>query len=324
MLVKNIYNEKKIKMIPTRNGYGDGLLELGKSDKDVVILCCDLSESTRSHHFAKEFPERYVQVGIAEQNMIGLAAGLALEGKKVFCASYAVFNPGRNWDQIRVSGCYNNVNITIVGAHAGISVGPDGATHQALEDIASVRALPNLTILAPCDYEQTKKATIAAAQIDGPVYLRFARNATPVMTRSASKFKVGKADIMRKGADVTIIACGPLLYEALMAAETLSKEKNPISVEVINSHTVKPLDINTIVGSVHKTRAVVTVEEHQIIGGLGGAVAEVLAREYPVPMEFVGMPDSFGESGEPAELLKKYGMHRDDIIKAVKKVFKRK
>lgn len=324
MLVKDIYNEKKIKMIPTRNGYGDGLVELGKKDPSVVVMCCDLSESTRSHLFAEQFPKRYLQVGIAEQNMIGVAAGMALEGKKVFCASYAVFNPGRNWDQIRVSACYNNVNITIVGAHAGISVGPDGATHQALEDIASVRALPNITILAPCDYEQTKKATIAAAKIDGPVYLRFARNATPVMTRSASKFKVGKADIMRKGTDVTIVACGPLVYEALMAAENLSKANDPISVEVINCHTIKPIDVNTIVGSVHKTRAVVSVEEHQITGGLGGAVSEVLAREYPAPMEFVGMPDSFGESGEPQQLLDKYGMSQKGIEEAVKKVFKRK
>lgn len=324
MLAKNIYNREKLKMVPTRNGYGEGLVEIGKKDDSVVVLCCDLSESTRSHWFAEKFPERFVQMGIAEQNMIGVAAGMALEGKTVFCSSYAVFNPGRNWDQVRVSVCYNNANVKIVGAHAGISVGPDGATHQALEDIASVRALPNLTIIAPCDYHEARKATIAAAKIDGPVYLRFARNNTPVFTTESTKFKIGKADILVKGSDVTIVACGPLVYEALVAAKELSKGENKISVEVINSHTIKPLDTKTILKSVKKTGAVVTVEEHQVTGGLGGAVAEMLARELPTPMEFVGMPNSFGESGDPQELLKKYGMTANDIITAVKNVFKRK
>jgi transketolase len=311
-------------MVATRDGYGRALVDLGKKNDDVIVLCCDLSESTRSHWFAEEFPDRFVQKGIPEQNMAGVAAGMALEGKRVFCSSYAVFNPGRNWDQVRVSVCYNNANVVIVGAHAGISVGPDGATHQALEDIASVRALPNLTILAPADYHETYKATMAINEIDGPVYLRFGRNKTPVFTSKRGSFKVGKADVLRKGTDVTIIACGPLVYQALLAAEKLSQGKKPISVEVINSHTIKPLDVKTIVQSAKKTRAVVSVEEHQVLGGLGGAVAEALAQNMPTPMEFVGMPNSFGESGEPDELLHKYGMTAEHIIKAIKKVIKRK
>jgi len=323
MLAKNIYS-KDIEMVATRDGYGRALVDLGKKNDDVIVLCCDLSESTRSHWFAEEFPDRFVQMGIAEQNMAGVAAGMALEGKRVFCSSYAVFNPGRNWDQVRVSVCYNNANVVIVGAHAGISVGPDGATHQALEDIASVRALPNLTILAPADYHETYKATMAINEIDGPVYLRFGRNKTPVFTSKRGSFKFGKADVLRKGTDVTIVACGPLVYQALLVAEKLSQGKKPISVEVINSHTIKPLDVKTIVQSAKKTRAVVSVEEHQVLGGLGGAVAEALAQNMPTPMEFVGMPNSFGESGEPDELLHKYGMTAEHIIKAIKKVIKRK
>ncbi len=253
--------------------------------------------------------------------MAGVAAGMALEGKIPFCSSYAVFNPGRNWDQVRVSVCYNQANVKIVGAHAGISVGPDGATHQALEDIATTRVLPNMTVLAPCDYHQTKKATIAAANHHGPMYLRFARSGTPVFTTKRTPFKIGKAYIYKTGHDVTIVGCGPLVYDALVAADKL--EKKGISCEVINCPTIKPLDEKTIVTSVQKTGAVVTVEEHQITGGLGGAIAELLGKKRPAPIEFVGMPDSFGESGEPDELLDKYGMNDKAIMRAVRKVSKR-
>ena len=307
-------------MIPTRNGYGDGLVECGKKNENVMVLCCDLTESTRSQAFAEEFPERFLEMGIAEQNMIGVAAGLALEGKIPFCSSYAVFNPGRNWDQIRVSACYNNANVKIVGAHAGISVGPDGATHQALEDIASVRALPNLVILAPSDYEQTKQATIAAIKHIGPVYIRFARHATESFTTKKTPFTIGKANVLKEGKDVTIIACGPLVYQALLSAKRL--ETKGISAEVIDCHTIKPLDEKTILTSVKKTKRVVTAEEHQVTGGLGGAVAELLAKKLPTRMEFVGMPDSFGESGEPNQLLKKYGMNAPGISRAANKLFK--
>lgn len=308
----------------SRDGYGHGLIDCAELDDSVVVLCCDLSESTRSHWFAEKFPERFVQVGVAEQNMAGIATGLALEGKTVFCSSYAVFNPGRNWDQVRVSVCYNKANVKIIGAHAGISVGPDGATHQALEDIASVRALPNLTILAPCDYYETRKATVAAALLKGPVYMRFGRNSTPLITNSRTKFTIGKAQVLRSGSDVTIVGCGSLLHEAIIASEKLACLKNPIGVEVINSATIKPLDENTILKSAKKTRAVVTVEEHQFIGGLGGAVAEVLGRHLPTPIEYVAMPDSFGESGDPSELLEKYGLTANHIIQSVRRVMKRK
>ena len=287
-----------------------------------MVLCCDLTESTRSLQFKEAYPERFLEIGVAEQNLAGVAAGLALEGKVPFCSSYAVFNPGRNWDQIRVSVCYTNANVKIVGAHAGISVGPDGATHQGLEDIATMRVLPNMTILAPCDYYETKKATIAAAKINGPVYIRFGRNATPVFTTPDTPFEIGKAYVLREGTDVTIVSCGPLVYEALLAAHELEVEG--LSVEVINCPTIKPLDIDTIIASAKKTNAVVSVEEHQITGGLGGAVAETLGEHYPATLQRIGMPDTFGESGEPHELLKKYGMTKPAIVVAVKKVLEKK
>lgn len=318
-LIKNLF-AKNIEQVPTRNGYGEGLVEAGNKDKNVVVLCCDLTDSTRSKAFKEKFPDRFIEVGVAEQNMAGLAAGMALNGLIPFCSSYAVFNPGRNWDQIRVSVCYNEANVKIVGAHAGISVGPDGATHQGLEDIAITRCLPNMTVLAPCDYLETKKATLAAAKIKGPVYLRFAREKTPVFTTNKTPFKVGRAEVFKEGNDITIISFGPLVYEALKAAKDLQKQK--IDAEVINCHTIKPIDIKTIVKSAKKTGKVVTIEEHQIYGGLGGAVAEVLAQNQPVPMQIIGMPDSFGESGEPQQLLDKYGMNVFEIIKAVKKLMK--
>ncbi|MBI4117787.1 MAG: transketolase family protein [Parcubacteria group bacterium] len=312
----------EMKKIPTRDGYGEGLVLAGKKNSAVVVLCCDLTESTRSKAFAEKFPNRFFEIGVAEQNMAGIAAGMALEGLIPFCSSYAVFNPGRNWDQVRVSICYNRANVKIVGAHAGISVGPDGATHQALEDIAIARVLPNMTVIVPCDYYQSMKATEAAAMHQGPVYLRFARSATPVMTGKNDAFEIGRAYVMKQGTDVTCISCGPLIYEALMAAREM--ESRGISVEVINNPSIKPLDEKTIVSSVQKTKAVVTVEEHQMYGGLRGAIAEFLTLTLPVPCEFVAMPDCFGESGEPDELIEKYGMSKKHVVKAIERVMKRK
>jgi transketolase len=248
--------------------------------------------------------------------MAGVAAGLALEGLIPFICSFAVFSPGRNWEQIRVSICYNKANVKIVSSHAGLNVGEDGATHQALEDIVLMRVLPNMTVIAPCDYEETKKAVLASAKIKGPVYIRYGREKTLVIS-GKSKFQIGKADILRQGKDVTIIACGSMVYEALMAAEELVKQK--IRAEVINCHTIKPIDKATIIKSAQKTGKVITVEEHQVNGGLGSAVAEVLAQNYPVPMRIIGMPDKFGESGTAKELLDKYNLNTKGIINAIKK-----
>ncbi len=314
--------DSDVEQIPTRLGYGEGIVALGEKDPNVVVLTADLSASTKASMFQEKFPERFIECGIAEQNMMGIAAGLAISGKIPFVSSYAVFVPGRCWDQLRVSVCYSNANVKVAGAHAGISVGPDGATHQALEDIASVRCLPNLVVVAPCDSIETKKATIAIGQHKGPVYFRFTREKTPVITTEDSSFKIGKAEILKEGSDVTIVACGPLVYQSLVAAKELEKEK--ISAKVINNHTIKPIDKLTLASSAKETGAMVTVEEHQITGGLGGAVAEALVENYPVPMERVGMPDSFGESGSPEELLEKYGMSVKKIKEAVKSVLKRK
>lgn len=315
---------KRIEMTPTRDGYGEGLVEAGKRDPNIVVLCADLTDSTRSSYFQKKFPERFTEVGVAEQNMVSIAAGLAVSGKIPFVSTYSVFCPGRAWDQVRVNVCYNNANVKLTGAHSGISVGPDGATHQGLEDVATMRCLPNIIVLAPCDAVETKKATMAAAQIKKPVYLRFARDKTPVFTTPRTPFKIGRAEIFWTGGKpkVTIVACGPLVYEALLAARELEKQK--IGAEVINCHTIKPLDGKTILESVKKTGAVVTVEEHQVIGGLGSAVAEFLAQKYPTKQAFIGMPDSFGESGEPDELLTKYRMKAKDIIGAVKRAITKK
>jgi len=293
----------------TRDGYGHGLVELGKQNKDIVVLCADLTNSTRSGWFRDEFPERFFEIGISEQDMMGIAAGLALSGKVPFVSTYSVFCPGRNWDQLRVSVCYNKANVKLTGAHAGLSVGPDGATHQGLEDIAITRCLPNMTVIAPCDYEETKKATIAAAKMQGPVYLRFAREPTPVFTKQSDKFEIGKANILRQGKNLTIIACGPLVYQALLAAEKLD-------AEVINCHTIKPLDKATVLQSVQKTGKAITLEEHQIYGGLGSAIAELLSQEYPVPIKIMGVQDKFGESGQPEELLEKFGLTHEHIKRA--------
>lgn len=311
---------KNVEQIPTRNGYGEGLVALGEENPRVVVLTGDLAESTRAHLFQKKFPERFIECGVAEQNMMGVAAGLALSGKIPFVSSYAVFVPGRCWDQLRVSVCYTNANVKVAGAHAGISVGPDGATHQALEDIASIRALPNLTIVVPCDSIETRRATIAVANMVGPAYLRFAREATPVITTEETPFEIGRHTIFKTGKDVTIAACGPLLYEALLAARDL--ERLGISSDVLNCHTIKPFDKKMLMTSVKKTGCCVTVEEHQTTGGLRGAVCETVAQYGPIPVEAIGMPDAFGESGEPKELLKKYGMTAKDIVKAAQRAVK--
>jgi len=315
-----------IEQEPTRFGFGKGLVLAGKENKNVIALCADLTGSTKIDDFKKEFPDRFIETGIAEQNMASLASGLAAVGKIPFIASYAMFSPGRNWEQVRTTICYNNVNVKIAGAHAGVSVGPDGATHQAIEDIAITRIIPNMTVIVPCDSIETKKATLAAARTKGPVYLRFAREKTPVFTTEETPFEIGKAGIFREappaGGDVSLIACGPLVYEALKAAETLSKEG--IEAEVINNHTIKPMDKEIILESVKKTGCAVTVEEHQAAGGMGSAVCEILAQEYPVPVEIVGVKDRFGESGEPEELLKAFGLTEKEIIEAVKRVISKK
>lgn len=322
-LSPNIF-DKKVEALPTRDGYGKGLVEAGEKDERIVALCADLSDSTRTAWFREKFPGRFIQVGVAEQLLATVASGMANYGKIPFIASYAAFSPGRSWEQLRTTAALNNVPVKIAGCHAGISVGPDGATHQALEDIATMRTVPNMVVVYPADAIEAQKATFEAAFNDKPTYLRFAREKTPVMTTADTPFKIGRAETFWEERDpqVAIIAAGPLLYEALVAAKKLSANK--IASIVINCHTIKPMDEQVVIKAAKLAGAVVTVEEHQITGGLGGAVAEVLARNYPVPMEFIGMPDHFGESGEPDELLKKYGMKSVDIIEAVKKVVKRK
>lgn len=312
----------EVKKIPTRDGYGEGLVIAGDKNKDVVVLCADLTDSTRSKFFREKYPDRFVEMGVAEQNMASVAAGMALGGKIPFISSYAMFSPGRNWEQLRTTVCYNNVNVKVGGAHAGISVGPDGATHQAIEDVAIMRPIANMTILVPCDSVEAKKATIAAAEFVGPVYLRFYRDKTPVVTTEDTPYKLGKAEVYAEGSDVVIIAMGTLVYEALIAA--LALEKEGVSTAVINCHTVKPLDTQTIVKMAKKCGAVVTAEEHQITGGLGAAVAETLTSEYPVPIKRVGVQNKFGQSGPPDELMKLYNLKSTDIIKAAKESIRMK
>ncbi len=320
-LVENIFD--KPKELPTRDGFGLGLLELGEKNKEVVVLCADLAESTRVLAFKEKYPSRYVELGVAEQNLATVASGLANYGKIPFITSYATFSPGRNNEQIRTTISLNNVPVKIAGSHAGLSVGPDGATHQALEDIALMRVQPNMTVLSPCDAEEARKTTLAAVAHAGPVYLRFARANTPVMTTSETPFEFGKILEVWKGTDpeVIIFATGPLLYNALLAAKELEKK---ISVVVVNVHTIKPLDAAAIIKLAKKAGAVVTVEEHQIAGGLGSAIAEVLAASCAIPIEFVGVEDQFGQSGEPRELIEHYGMGVSDITEAVRRAKKRR
>ncbi|MDP2671707.1 MAG: transketolase C-terminal domain-containing protein [bacterium] len=312
----------EVEQAATRDGYGQGLMELGEKNPNVVVLTADLAESTRVEEFGKKYPERFIEVGVAEQNMMGIAAGLALSGKIPYVSSYAVFSPGRSWDQLRVSVCYTQANVKVAGAHTGISVGPDGATHQALEDIAIVRVLPNIVVEVPCDVHEARKTTLASAAHKGPFYFRFGREKTPVITTEETPFKVGEILTLRDGDDVSIVAAGPLLYQALLAADQLAAEK--ISARVINNHTIKPIDKLGLAKAAKETGAVVTVEEHQITGGLGGAVAEALSESFPVPIERVGMPDTFGESGEPTQLLEKYGMSVAKIKAAAKTVIQKK
>lgn len=309
--------------IPTKNGFGEGLLEAGKKNNNVLVLGADITGSVGSNLFADKFPERFFSLGIAEENCIGVAAGMAMNNKIPVFATYGVFSAMRTTDFIRVSVCYNNLHVVIGGAHAGISVGPDGATHQALEDIAVMRVLPNMTVLSPCDSTQTKLATIAAIEkVNGPVYVRFGRAPVPNFTSQTMGYEVGKAQVLMEGNDVTIIATGHLVWEALQAARQLSN--NGIYAKVINVHTIKPLDHEIILNAARQTGAIVTAEEHQKTGGLGSAVAEFIVQNYPVPMEFIGMPDCFGESGEPSELMDKYGMKARHIVEAAKNVIKKK
>lgn len=320
-LVSNVL-EKDVEQVPTRDGYGQGLVELGHENEQVVVLSADLADSTRAGKFREEHPDRFVECGVAEQNMANVAVGLALNGKVPFVSTYGVFCPGRNWDQIRISSCYNEANVKFAGAHTGISVGPDGATHQAMEDVALTRVLPKMNVFVPADMEETRKVTLAAAEIEGPVYFRFARAASPAFTTEKTPFIPGKALTLREGKDVAIIGAGPIIHEALLAAEMLVEKG--ISVKVINSASIKPIDEEAIEKVARDCGAIVTVEEHQVMGGVGSAIAEVVARTYPVPIEFIGMQNSFGESGEPAELLKKYRMDKEAIADAVRRVHTRK
>lgn len=313
-----------LEQAPTRDGFGKALLELGEKDPRVLVLCADLAESTRTLAFKEKFPERFIEVGVAEQNLAALASGFANYGKIPFIASYATFSPGRNNEQIRTTISLNNFPVKIAGMHAGVSVGPDGATHQALEDIALMRIQPNMTVVSPCDAEEARKATLASAAINGPVYMRFAREKTPTMTTADTPFEIGKANVMWESekSQVAIFATGPLVHNALLAAQEL--EKSGTETTVINVHTIKPLDKETIVSFARQAGAVVTVEEHQIAGGLGSAIAELLAQESPVPIEFIGVHDQFGQSGEPKELIEHYGMGPSHITAAVQNVLTRK
>lgn len=306
----------------TRSGFGAGLVEAGRRNKDVVALCADLTGSVKMDLFAQEFPERMIQCGIAEADMIGIAAGLALSGKVAFAGSFAAFSTGRVYDQIRQAVAYSNTNVKIAGSHAGITLGEDGATHQILEDLGLMKMLPNMVVLNPCDYNQTKAATIAAAEYNGPVYIRFGRPKVPVFIPEDMPFEIGKAIVLNEGSDVSLMATGHLVWEALQAAEMLEKEG--IKAEVLDIHTIKPLDSEAILRSAKKTGCVVSCEEHQYNGGLGESIAQLLVRNNPMPMEFVGIDDKFGESGKPEELMVKYGLKAVNIAEAAKKAISRK
>lgn len=306
----------------TRSGFGDGLQILGQTNPDVVALCADLTGSLKMDAFQKENPNRFFQVGIAEANMIGMAAGMTVGGKIPFTGTFANFSTGRVYDQIRQSVAYSNKNVKIAASHAGLTLGEDGATHQILEDIGMMKMLPNMTVIVPCDYEQTKQATIACAAHEGPVYLRFGRPVMPIFTPSDAKFEIGKADLLIEGKDVTIIACGHLVWKSIEAAQQL--EAKGISAEVINMHTIKPLDVQAILKSAQKTGCVVTAEEHMANGGLGESVAQVLVKNLLVPQEFVAVNDTFGESGTPMELMTKYKIDTQDIVAAAEKAISRK
>ncbi|WP_033564172.1 transketolase family protein [Sphingobacterium sp. SYP-B4668] len=315
---KYTYTESK----DTRSGFGAGLLEAGKQDENVVALCADLIGSLKMNDFIKEFPERFFQIGIAEANMMGIAAGLTIGGKIPFTGTFANFSTGRVYDQIRQSIAYSDKNVKIAASHAGLTLGEDGATHQILEDIGLMKMLPGMTVINPCDFNQTKAATIAVSKHQGPVYLRFGRPVVPNFTPADQEFVIGKAVLLNEGTDVTIIATGHLVWEAIQAGEKLAELG--ISAEIVNIHTIKPLDEEAILASVGKTKCVVTAEEHNRLGGLGDSVAQVLAKHLPSPQEYVAVNDSFGESGTPAQLMEKYGLNADAIVAAAQKVIKRK
>ena len=304
------------KIVPTRDGYGLGLIELAKRDENIVAIGADISASTRLDWFQKEFPERFFNMGIAEQNQMNIAAGMSLMGKTPFVCNYGVFLAGRSWDQIRTTVCYNNLNVKLSGAHGGISVGPDGATHQALEEIALMRCLPNMTVIVPADAVETQKATEAAATYPGPVYIRFGREGVPVITDENTPFEIGIANCLKDGGDIAIIACGAMVYESLVAAQEL--KKTGIDAMVINLHTIKAIDKEAIIHAAKKCKAIITVEEHQTMGGMGSAVAEVVVSNYPVPMKMIGIEDRFGESGPADILMKQFGLTSDSIVVSAK------
>lgn len=314
------YQSRELKA--TRLGFGEALVELGKENPNVVVLGGDVTGSVRTDLFMKAFPDRFFSVGVAEQDMMGTAAGLAIAGKIPFASTYGEFATGRPFDQIRQSIAYSELPVKICASHCGITVGPDGATHQSLEDIATMRSLPHMTVATPCDYHEAKKMVKASVKWNHPIYIRFFRDNTPVFTEETAPFQLGKADTLIDGSDVTVFACGLQVWEAILAEEVLAAEG--ISVRVVNMHTIKPLDTECVLKAARDTGAIVTAEDHQIHGGLGSAVAEVLVQNYPVPQEFVAVRDTFGESGKGDELMKKYGIAKDDIVKAVKKVLQRK
>jgi len=305
----------------TRSGFGDGIAEAARKNPNIVALTADLAGSLKLNQFMKEFPERFVQCGISEANMIGIAAGLTIGGKIPYTTTFANFSTGRVYDQIRQSVAYSGKNVKICASHAGLTLGEDGATHQILEDIGLMKMLPGMTVIVPCDYAQTKAATLAIADYEGPVYLRFGRPVWPIFTTDMP-FEIGKAQQFSEGTDVSIFACGHMVWKAIEAGKLL--EEKGLSVDLINIHTIKPLDTDAVLKSIRKTKCAVTVEEHNIIGGLGDAIAQAAAKNFPVPIEYVGTKDTFGESGTPMQLLKKYGLDTPNIVEAVEKVMKRK
>ncbi len=311
-----------VQMKPTRDGFGEALVELGKTNKNVVALCADLTDSTRAGWFREKYPERFFSFGVSEQDMYSAAAGLALTGKVPFASTFGVFASGRAWDQIRISIAYMNLNVKVIGTHGGISVGEDGATHQAIEEIGLMRILPNMTMIVPCDFAEAYKATIKAAELNGPVYIRLGRSKQPMITKEEDPFEIGKAVTLKEGSDLTIIACGIMVSEGLRASEELAKKG--IKARVINLHTPKPIDREAIVKAAKETGAIVTAEEHLISCGMGSAVSEVLSQESPCPITMVGINDRFGESGKPDELLKHFGLTAENIVNAGLEVLKRK
>jgi transketolase len=313
--------DKDVEQVAIRKGFGEGFLEAGKQNENVVGLCADLTESTHMILFKKAFPGRFIEVGVAEQNLASVASGMAAMGKIPFISSYAMFSPGRNWEQIRTTICYNNTNVKIAGSHAGVSVGPDGGTHQALEDLALMRVIPRMIVISPCDAIEAKKATVAAAKIIGPTYIRLAREKTAIITTEDTAFEIGKAQIFYEGkekAKVGLVATGALVHNAVVAARHLEAEG--LGAKVLNVSTIKPLDHDAVISLARETGAIVTVEEHQIAAGMGSAVSECLATHYPVPIAFVGVHDKFGQSGEPKELIEYYGMGVDSIVNAARQI----